>query len=360
MPLRKINPAVRLLPHALKGMDLASIARLGSGGARPVGHGFSGNVNELYFSVASANLTKGSVDSGRPDACKMHDSLKALLNQYNDLVQLVPPGSYSGVFKDRFYNILSRGSYVKVTLQLQPLFKRNITNLEKDDGEVENMVLTFGLQHEFGAISWYPSQHKAVYKIDDRVPVNALGNGTNDFFGFRPFPTSVLQAIREGEEGIEEISFADGFCIFSNLLGYFGREFGRGFTNDGENFTGYPVTGFQDKMQTSGSCLASLEDKAFPWDPRVKGQFFHEIGFSIGLPRIRDFLLDVKKIRDMDSTSFCGVDFYDGILICYVKVSSAYLGKEEDSINVDILGDYDGVFFELAQSGFMSEFFWRR
>lgn len=231
------------------------------------------------------------------------------------------------------------GVISQVTFQLQPLFKRNITNLRGHDDDLENMVHKFGLKHEFGAISWYPSQREALYRADDRAPVSETGNGTNDFFGFQSFPTFILYGIRLLAEIEEETSSANGLCISSILQVNGMAEFGRGLKNDGKSFTGYPVIGFQHKMQTSGSCLDSPEDDlqtACPWDPRVKGQFFHEIGFSITLSNITDFLLDVKALREIDPKSFCGIDQYDGILIRYVKASSAYLGKEEDSVNIDI------------------------
>jgi hypothetical protein len=60
---------------------------------------------------------------------------------------------------------------MQVTLQLQPLFKRSITNVQKDDSDLESMIVQFGLEHEFGDVTWYPAQGKVVYRVDDRVPV---------------------------------------------------------------------------------------------------------------------------------------------------------------------------------------------
>lgn len=111
-------------------------------------------------------------------------------------------------------------------------------------------------------------------------------------------------------------------------------------TNNGTTFTGYPVIGPQNRMQASGGCLNSPEDAlltACPWDPRFKHHLFvHETTVSIGLTRVRDFILDVQKLRDLQPKALCGVELSDGILMRYVKASSAYLGKEEDSLDFDI------------------------
>lgn len=45
-------------------------------------------------------------------------------------------------------------------------------------------------KHEFGDITWYPSRNTAVYRYDDRVPLNTHGDGVNDFIGFQD--TSIL------------------------------------------------------------------------------------------------------------------------------------------------------------------------
>jgi hypothetical protein len=56
--------------------------------------------------------------------------------------------------------------------------------------------MSFGRKHEFGDVTWYPSQRKAVYRIDDRVSVNTSGDGFYDFIPFRPILSTALLLIR--------------------------------------------------------------------------------------------------------------------------------------------------------------------
>ncbi|KAJ0985289.1 hypothetical protein J5N97_003645 [Dioscorea zingiberensis] len=112
-----------------------------------------------------------------------------------------------------------------------------------------------------------------------------------------------------------------------------------GLTNNGIHFTGYPVIGFQNKLQSSGSCLDSNEDNlttACAWDSRVRGSFFQQSTFTIALSKVKDFIIDVQKLRDMDPNALCGLDLYGGILIRYVKGSTAFMGEQEDSVDFDI------------------------
>jgi hypothetical protein len=84
----------------------------------------------------------------------------------------------------------------QVTLQLQPLFKRSISYVVKKDTDLGDQVASFGRQHEFADITWYPSQGKAVYRIDDRISSNTSGNGLYDYIPFRSTPSLGLAVVR--------------------------------------------------------------------------------------------------------------------------------------------------------------------
>lgn len=44
----------------------------------------------------------------------------------------------------------------------------------------------------------------------------------------------------------------------------------------------------------------------------------------------------MQKLIELKPKAMCGLELYNGILIRYVKASSAYLGKQEDGVNFDI------------------------
>ncbi|KAM0822255.1 hypothetical protein ACQ4PT_071609 [Festuca glaucescens] len=69
----------------------------------------------------------------------------------------------------------------KVTLALQPLFKRSVTFVERDDSDFAEQVAVWGDLHEFGDMAWLPRQGKVIYREDDRVDVSAPGDGLNDY-----------------------------------------------------------------------------------------------------------------------------------------------------------------------------------
>ncbi|OAY84493.1 putative L-gulonolactone oxidase 6, partial [Ananas comosus] len=226
-----------------------------------------------------------------------------------------------------------------VTLKLQPLFKRSVTFAKYGDADLADRAVTFGNQHEFADMAWYPGQGKVIYRIDDRVPDNVSGNGVFNFVGFRSTATLLLATNRLAEEGLEATGNAGGRCQYSRLTTSAIAIDGYGLTNNGLLFTGYPVVGFQNKIQSSGGCLDGPDDAlltACPWDPRVRGEFFHQTTVSIPLSEAKDFILDVQKLRDLNAEAFCGVELYNGILMRYVKSSSAYLGKQDDCLDFDI------------------------
>lgn len=99
------------------------------------------------------------------------------------------------------------------------------------------------------------------------------------------------------------------------------------------------MVGYHNRLQSSGTCLDSLQDgklTACPWDSRIKGEFFHQTTFSIALSKSSSFIQDVQKLVAMEPRSLCGVEQYNGILMRYVQASTAYLGKQEDAIDFDI------------------------
>nr|GMC58627.1 probable L-gulonolactone oxidase 6 [Ipomoea batatas] len=232
------------------------------------------------------------------------------------------------------------GVISQVTFKLEPLFKRSISFVEKNDSDLlGDEAIRFGYQHEFADIKWFPSQRKVLYRVDDRVSTNASGDGLFDFIGFRARTSLLLAVIRTTEEAQELIGDANGKCASELVTTTATKVSAYGLTNDGVLFTGYPVIGYQNRMQSSGSCLDSLEDgliTACPWDPRVKGLFFHQTTFSISLTKAKNFIQEVQNLVALEPKSLCVLGLYDGILMRYVKASTAYLGKQEDSIDFDI------------------------
>ncbi|KAI3444352.1 hypothetical protein Pfo_001017 [Paulownia fortunei] len=231
------------------------------------------------------------------------------------------------------------GVISQVTLKLQPLFKRSVTYITKDDSNFGDEAVSFGRLHEFADFIWYPSQKRVVYRIDGRVSTNASGNGLNDFPGFRSTASLVLSTLRTTEETQESLGDVDGKCLNGKFTTFTLRTIAYGLTNDGILFTGYPIIGYHNRIQASGTCLDSLEDAritACPWDSRVKGLFFHQTTFSIALSKVKNFIEDIQKLVALEPKSMCGLDLYNGILVRYVTASSAYLGKQEDALDFDI------------------------
>lgn len=243
--------------------------------------------------------------------------------------------------KDQLFNAAKvslglLGVISKVKLSLERRFKRSITYDFTNDAQIEDMYMDHGKKYEFADITWYPSKHTAAYRYDNRVPLNVSGSGVYDFLGFQSNPILVSKSVRASESVMDNGHNSNGKCILaSSFLGY--KKLVANGLKNGLIFTGYPVVGNQGKMQTSGSCLYSTgKDSSCAWDPRINGLFFYETTAIFPAPIFRDFILDVKKLRDLiKPENFCGVDIYNGFLIRFIKASEAYLGQPEDSVVVD-------------------------
>ncbi|CAA0838372.1 L-gulonolactone oxidase 3 [Striga hermonthica] len=230
------------------------------------------------------------------------------------------------------------GVVSKVTFVLERGFKRSIMyNFTNDDG-IENEFMEHAKKHEFGDIQWYPSRRIAVYRYDNRLPLNESGDGVNDFIGFQSNPAIATQTIRALEKAAEKTRDAKAKCLLATSFVAYKKLTANGLKNNKLIFTGYPVIGHQAQMQTSGSCLYSSEtikSAICPWDPRINGLFFFESTAIFQPSKFANFIRDVRKLRDLNSDAFCGLDMYNGILIRFVKKSTAYLGQDEDSVAVD-------------------------
>ncbi|XP_068652724.1 L-gulonolactone oxidase 3-like [Aristolochia californica] len=231
------------------------------------------------------------------------------------------------------------GVISKVTLSLEPGFKRSITNIFKNDTQLENEFMEHAQKHEFADITWYPSRQTAVFRNDNRVPLDTSGDGINDFIGFQSTPTVASIGIRSTEKFLESKKDFKGKCTLAATETGYKKLVGNGLKNNNKVlFTGYPVVGRQSKMQTSGSCLHSSAINLLSmcaWDPRIQGLFFYESTAIFPATKFKDFIIDVKKLRDLKPEKFCGVDIYNGFLIRFIKASGAHLGQPEDSVVVD-------------------------
>ncbi|XP_065851576.1 L-gulonolactone oxidase 3 [Euphorbia lathyris] len=229
------------------------------------------------------------------------------------------------------------GVISKVKLSLEPAFKRIITYNFTNDDHIEDMFIDHGKEYEFGDITWYPSRHTAVYRYDKRVPLDVNGDGVFDFIGFQDNSIVVSQSTRAAEKALEKSRNVNGKCLLANSFVGYKKLVGNGLKK-GLIFTGYPVIGYQGKMQTSGSCLyspAARIDSSCSWDPRINGLLFYESTAIFPASKFGDFIRDLKKLRDLNPDNFCGVDIYNGFLIRFIKASEAYLGQSEDSVVVD-------------------------
>ncbi|OVA20297.1 FAD linked oxidase [Macleaya cordata] len=230
------------------------------------------------------------------------------------------------------------GAISKVKLSLEPGFKRSITSIFNNDSNFENEFMDLARKHEFADITWYPSKHTAVYRQDDRVPLNSSGDGINDFLGFQSNSVLISTSVRATEKSLEMARNVKGKCTMATTVVGYKKLVANGLKNNNLIFTGYPVVGRQGRMQTSGSCLYSSASSTLTtcaWDPRIKGLLFYETTAIFPASKFGDFIRDVKKLRDLKPDNFCGVDIYNGFLIRFIKASEAYLGQPEDSVVVD-------------------------
>ncbi|KAL0924329.1 hypothetical protein M5K25_005145 [Dendrobium thyrsiflorum] len=298
-----------------EGVSIAGLISTGSHGSSWWGKG--GAVHE--YVVAMRLVVPAAADEGFAKVVEINGSEPELFNGARVSMGLL-------------------GAISKVTLSLEPAFKRSVTYEYRADDKFQDEFTEMTKLHEFFDIDWYPSQRLAVYRLDDRAPVNASGDGVNDFIGFQANPTLTSMAVRATEKALEESKNVKGKCAMAATVLAAKKLTANGLKNNDFIFSGYPVIGRQSKIQTSGSCLHSSPSNPLAmcsWDPRIKALLFYETTAIFPASNFKNFILDVKKLRDLNPQNFCGVDVYNGFLIRFIKASSAYLGQAEDSVVVD-------------------------
>ena len=96
----------------------------------------------------------------------------------------------------------------QVTLALEPLFKRSVTLVTRNDSDLAKQVAVWGHLHEFGDMTWLPHQRKVFYRKDDRVDVSTPGDGLNDYLFTRPSAKlGVIAARVAGRQMSNQIKF---------------------------------------------------------------------------------------------------------------------------------------------------------
>ncbi|KAJ1283901.1 hypothetical protein BS78_03G162800 [Paspalum vaginatum] len=194
----------------------------------------------------------------------------------------------------------------------------------------------WGHLHEFGDLTWLPHQRKVFYRKDDRVDVSTPGDGLNDYLFTRPSAKLGVIAARVADEWLEEKGTDVARCLMARLPARKVEQQAYGFTNDGH------------RMQAAGACIvhssgsrppadAGLLSGSCSWDPRIRAHFFYNSAFTVALSKALAFVADMQRLRDLSPRAFCGLEGKLGVLMRYVRASSAYLGKASDSVDFEII-----------------------
>lgn len=267
------------------------------------------------------------------------------------------------------------GAISKVTFQLEPMFKRSVKLELRGDERLEDEILEFAKEHEFGGLSWYPSSGKALFKLDNRVSVDAEGEGAHKLATLDKMEVGFIEGLTAALDASEERQNTDELCQGADMLMNYRHSSADGLVNEGSSFTGYPVVGYNHKMQTAGGCQKEVSPLITPtaidfnptqghgeetiegqetatiatsattnnklltctWNPLINGFFFFDTSISIPTSKIRDAILEIKKLRDANPKAMCGLAYLGGIWIRFLTTSKAYLGEPTNSVVVEML-----------------------
>ncbi|GLJ06034.1 hypothetical protein SUGI_0030600 [Cryptomeria japonica] len=287
------------------------------------------------------------------------------INEYVVGMRLVVPASASEGYarviqltegdedlKAARFSLGTLGAISQITFALEPMFKRSVSLSLEDDAGLEDRLESFLRGTEFANIYWYVGHAKAFLGKIDRVSVNTPGNGINKS-SYQPNTVAKVEQSAAKYDAYEANEDLVTLCndtgkSMNNRVATSG-----GFLNDGENFTGYPVVGFNHLMQAAGGCqdyhqkrdnqssctISKITDQnqlICSWDRRVKSRQTFDLEIRVPLSRAREAIIDVKKIRDLNPNALCALEG-SGIVMRTIKKSEAFLGPPEDMVTFEVI-----------------------
>ncbi|GLJ25515.1 hypothetical protein SUGI_0488410 [Cryptomeria japonica] len=244
------------------------------------------------------------------------------------------------------------GVISEITFALQPMYKRSVSASLKDDGGLENEAESFLRGVDFSDIYWIPSHGKALFRNISKVSVNVPGDGFSILLGT---PTRVVDIENSAAQmaSLQANAATQTICKVlesqMNTLAFNGSAFLNGPTG----FTGYPIVGFNHKMQASGGCQGSVpkpaDNSSFTcnstsivdknttvctWDRRIDAILLYDVEIQVRMSNLTAVIQDMKKIRDLNPENLCDLR---GTLIRSIKKSDAYLGHAEDTVAMETI-----------------------
>ncbi|KAH9287904.1 hypothetical protein KI387_032021, partial [Taxus chinensis] len=214
------------------------------------------------------------------------------------------------------------GAISEITFALEQMFKSSVSASVRDDYDLENEADRFLKGVEFRHINWIPSHGKALFFTSYHVPVDAPGNGFKACLG-SPARVADIETRASQEETNKAKEDVDAMCNALEEATIAAVDNGSGFFNDQNIFKGYPVVGFNHRMQTSGGCEGThpgheynpeictptqILDKieiACSSDCRLHTNLYFDVELRLPLSQIWEVINDLKKLRSFDPVKFC-------------------------------------------------------
>ncbi|KAE8669090.1 hypothetical protein F3Y22_tig00112259pilonHSYRG00060 [Hibiscus syriacus] len=243
-----------------------------------------GDRKDCHVKIVKYLTTEEELRSAVAYANKNKLKLKVVSKFSHTIPKLVCPSSSDSLISTAKYNyFIQIDSNSTVTADAGMALRDLIDQVEK-----------FGLSlvaAHIGRVMIVPANESEGYaKVIQIGPQDQLLNAAKVSLG-------VLGVISKSTKSVA------GKCTLAATTLSYKKLIANGLKNNGQIFTGYPVVGRQDKMQTSGSCLYSSTtriDASCAWDPRIKGLFFYESTAIFNVPKFGNFIKDSRRRLDIE------------------------------------------------------------